>query len=74
MSAVAAALAVSCSSGSTRSPSTQSDEEYRGSGNLDSPGAAERHGCCNGHGGACGCGHGKVQCCDGSFSRNCGCE
>ncbi|MBI3544910.1 MAG: hypothetical protein HY075_16685 [Deltaproteobacteria bacterium] len=67
----AAALMSSCSSGSRTI--SGADESY-GSGNLDSPAAAERHGCCTNGGGACGCSKGKVQCCDGSTANACACE
>ncbi|MBI3558127.1 MAG: hypothetical protein HY074_17825 [Deltaproteobacteria bacterium] len=70
---VLAALATSCASGERKISS--GGEPNATPGNiLDSPGAAERHGCCGSNGGACGCGGGKVKCCDGTFSANCACE
>jgi hypothetical protein len=33
----------------------------------------ERRGCCSHHGGVCGCGGTRAQCCDGSLSPSCGC-
>lgn len=68
------ALAMGACSNGTRTISTvSSEEQWSGTGNLDSPAAAERHGCCVGNGGACGCAKGKVQCCDGSASSACSC-
>jgi hypothetical protein len=32
--------------------------------------APDRRGCCQGHGGVCGCNKGYWQCCDGSYSKN----
>jgi opacity protein-like surface antigen len=33
----------------------------------------ERRGCCSWHGGVCGCGGSRAQCCDGTLSPSCGC-